>query len=127
MNVIGYECAKKVNDILAIPILKVCKRNELYVYRFPVTGSGGHASGPFLDDMYYDDYPDNEDDDTIVAPDWDDLRKCLYSLNPSDFIASEFEAIENIDEYAYKLVDYIIMKKEQRKMNICYKNSVRKK
>lgn len=115
MDVISYECAEKVNDILAIPILKVRKRHELYVYRFPVTGSGGHASGPFLDDMYYDDYPDDEDDDTIVAPDWNDLRKCLYSLNPSDFIASEFEAIENIDEYAYKLVDYIIMKKEQRK------------
>ena len=64
--------------------------------------------------MNYDDYPDDENDDTIVAPDWNDLRKCLYSLNPSDFIASEFEAIENIDEFAHKLADYIKMKKEQK-------------
>lgn len=115
MDIISYECAKNVNDILAIPMLKVCKQHELAVYRFPVTGSGGHATSPYVDIMYYDDNPANEDDDTIIAPNWDNLRKCLYSLNPSDFIVSEFEAIENIDEYAYKLVDYVIIKKEQRK------------
>lgn len=31
------------------------------------------------------------------------------------FIASEFEAIENIDEFAHKLADYIKIKKEERK------------
>ena len=112
MDRISYECARKLNDDLAWYILNACK--DVKVYRYPVTGSGGHASGPFLDDMYYDDYPDDEDDDTIVAPDWNDLRKCLYSLNPSDFIASEFEAIESIDEFAYKLVEYIKMKENKK-------------
>ena len=113
MDRISYECARELNDVLAWYILYACK--DVKVYRYPVTGSGGHASGPFIDDMYYDDYPDDEDDDTIVAPDWNDLRKCLYSLNPSDFIASEFEAIENIDEFAHKLADYIKMKKDEIK------------
>lgn len=115
MNRISYECAKEVNDILAIPLLKVCKQFELDVYRYPFTGSGGHASGPYVDMMYYDDNPNDPYDDTIVAPNWDNLRKCLYSLNPSNFIASEFEAIENIDEFAYKLADYIKIKKEEIK------------
>ena len=115
MDRISYKCSLNINDVLAWYILYSCK--DVKVYRYPVTGSGGHASEPFLDDMNYDDYPDDEDDDTIVAPDWNDLRKCLYSLNPSYFILSEFEAIENIDEFAYKLADYITMKKEEGKIN----------
>lgn len=108
MNIISYSCAKETNDTLSHILLKTCK--QLKVYRYTVTGSGGHATAPYIDNMYYDDNPADEDDDTIIAPDWNDLRKCLYSLNPSYFIASEFEAIENIDEYAYKLADYIKMK-----------------
>lgn len=103
MDIISYECAYEVNDILAIPLLKVCQQYELDVYR----------SGPHIDMMYWDDNPDDPYDDTIVAPNWDNLRACLYSFNPSDFIASEFEAIESIDEYAYKLKEYI----EWRKTN----------
>lgn len=109
MNIISYECAKEINNILAYPLLTVCKY-DLKVYRYPTNDSGGHASGPFFDDMYWDDNPDDPDDDTIVAPNWDNLRKCLYSFNPSYFILSEFEAIDNIDEYAHKLADYIKMK-----------------
>ena len=107
MDKISYECAKQVNDVLAIPLLKVCQQFELDVYRYPVTESGGHPSDPYIDMMYYDDNPDDPDDDTIIAPDWDNLRKCLYSFNPSVYILSEFEAIDNIDEYAYKLKEYI--------------------
>ena len=113
MDRISYECAKKVNDILAIPLLKVCQQFELDVYRYPVNSNGGHPSGPYIDMMYYDDNPDDPYDDTIVAPNWDNLRKCLYSLHPSYFILSEFEAIENIDEYANKLRDYYLENKSK--------------
>ena len=112
MDTISYKCAREVNSVLARPLLRVCSQPELDVYRFPVTGSGGHASGPYLDLMYWDDNPADEDDDTIVAPNWNNLRKCFYSFNPTDFTATEFEAIENIDEYAYKLVEYIEYKKK---------------
>ena len=112
MDKISYECAKQVNDVLAVPMLRVCGQLELEVYRYPVNESGGHASSAYPDIMYWDDNPSNEDDDTIIAPDWDNLRKCLYSFNPSVYILSEFEAIDNIDEYAYKLKEYIEKKKK---------------
>ena len=105
MDRISYECAKKVNDVLVCLVWRVCG-NKLKVWRYPVSSNGGHASTPYVDDMNYDDNPDDKYDDTIIAPDWEDLRKSLNSLNPSWYILSEFEAIENIDEYAYKLVDY---------------------
>jgi len=105
MERISYECAKKVNDVLVRLVWGVCG-NKLKVWRYPTSSNGGHASEPYIDDMNYDDCPDDKYDDTIIAPDWEDLRKSLNSLNPSWYILSEFEAIDNIDEYAYKLVDY---------------------
>lgn len=111
MDRISYKCAKKINDDLAWFALSVCGR-KLKVWRYPVSGSGGHYCDPYIDYRHYDDYPDDDQDDTIIAPNWDDLRKCLYSLNPSDFILSEFEAIEDIDEFAYKLADYVKRKSE---------------
>lgn len=47
------------------------------------------------------------------APNWQELRQCLYSLNPSDYILSQFEAIDDIDEYACKLVEYAKEHKNQ--------------
>ena len=114
MDRISYNCAREINDVLAFPMLRAC-HDQIKVYRYPYNGSGGHSSNPFLDEKYWDDHPEDDDDDTIIAPNWDDLRKCLNFLNPSDFILSEFEAIENIDEFAYKLVDYFKMRKENEK------------
>lgn len=105
MDRISYECAKKVNDDLVYPVWKTCG-SKLKVWRYPVSGSGGHYCDPYIDIMHSDDYPDDEYDDTIIAPNWDDLRKTLYSLNPTTWILTEFEAIDNIDEFAYKLKDY---------------------
>lgn len=94
MDRISYKCAKAINDDFAWYTLYICKNVKIY------------RDGNYLDDMYSDDNPDDRYDDTIIAPDWNDLRKCLYSLSPSWYILSEFEAIDNIDDYAYKLVDY---------------------
>ena len=110
MDIISYECAKKVNDILVNPVLRAAKDKNVKCYRYPVNESGEHATSPYLDDLGY--YKDDED--VVVAPDWEDLRKCLYSLKPSCFILSEFEAIDNIDEFAYKLVDYIKIIKKRK-------------
>ena len=105
MDRISYECAVKVNDVLVYPVWSACGR-KLKVWRYPVSGSGGHYCEPYIDNMMYDDDPSDDYDDTIIAPDWNDLRKSLNSLNPSWYILSEFESIDNIDEYAYKLADY---------------------
>ena len=106
MDRISYECAGKLNDNLAWIYQFVCKRN-LKVWRYPVSGSGGHYCDPYIDDLHYDDEPEDDYDDTIVAPNWDELRQILNHFEPPLGILVEFEAIDNIDEYATKLVDYM--------------------
>lgn len=105
MDRISYKCACEINDDLAGFALYTCGK-KLKVWRYPVSGSGGHYCDPYIDDQYYDDNPDDQYDDTIIAPDWNDLRKILNKMNPSLGILVEFEAIDNIDEYAYELAKY---------------------
>lgn len=110
MNRISYECAKKVNGILASRILCYCK--DIKVWRYPVSSGGGHGVAPFIDDMNDDDNPCDRYDDTVIAPDWEDLRKLLNFFNPSWYILSEFEAIDDVDEFAYKLKEYVERKEK---------------
>ena len=110
MDRISYECANEINDDLAWFYQYVCK-TKLKGYRYPVSGSGGRYCDPYLDDLHYDDCPEDPYDDTVIAPNWDELRKMLNALEPSYFTLSEFEAIENIDEYANKLRDYYLENK----------------
>jgi hypothetical protein len=107
MDRISYTCANKINDDLACFYQSVCKRN-LKVWRYPVNSNGGHYCDEYIDDLYYYDEPEDMWDDTVIAPNWDELRQMLNALEPSFFILSEFEAIESIDEYAYKLKDYYL-------------------
>ena len=106
MDVISYECARKVNDKLAWYALATCHR-KLKVWRYPTSGSGGHYCSPYIDDLGWDDNPDDRDDDTIIAPDWDDLRAILNYFKPSTFTLTEFEGIDDIDQFAYELVIYV--------------------
>ena len=107
MDRISYDCANKINDDLAWFALYVCGK-KLKVWRYPQSGSGGHYCDPYIDYQNYDDNPDDDYDDTIIAPNWDELRQMLNALEPSYYTLSEFEAIDNIDEYAFKLSDYYI-------------------
>lgn len=104
MDRISYDCANEINSDLAWFYQYVCRTN-LKVYR----------EDKYIDDLLWDDEPEDMWDDTVIAPNWDELRKMLNSLEPSYFILSEFEAIENIDEYAHKLRDYYLEKKNDRR------------
>lgn len=104
MDRISYDCANEINSDLAWFYQYVCRTN-LKVYR----------EDKYIDDLLWDDEPEDMWDDTVIAPNWDELRKMLNALEPSYFILSEFEAIENIDEYAHKLRDYYLEKKNDRR------------
>lgn len=104
MDRISYDCANEINGDLAWFYQYVCRTN-LKVYR----------EDKYIDDLLWDDEPEDMWDDTVIAPNWDELRKMLNALEPSYFILSEFEAIENIDEYAHKLRDYYLEKKKDRR------------
>ena len=107
MNTISYECAKEVNDILGKSYARL-----FYTLTKNCWRSGGHASGPEIDDFYYYDDPFNIDDDTCCAFTLEELDKLMNKVVLGDYRKSEFEAIDNIDEYAYKLKDYVCIKKE---------------
>ena len=113
MDRISYDCANEINSDLAWFYQYVCRTN-LKVYREPVSSSGGHYCDEYIDDLHWDDEPEDMWDDTVIAPNWDELRKMLNALEPSSYMLSEFEAIENIDEYAHKLRNYYL-EKEKRK------------
>ena len=68
MDRISYECAKKVNGIIAYRILCYCK--DVKVWRYPESSSGGHGVAPFIDGMNDDDNPCDKYDDTVIAPNW---------------------------------------------------------
>ena len=113
MDRISYECASNVNDNLAYIYQSVCKRN-LMVWREALTGSGGHSGPPYIDDLCYDDEPEDMWDDTIIAPNWDELRQILNYYNPPLGILVEFEEIDNIDTFAYKLSEYVEEKRRDK-------------
>jgi hypothetical protein len=106
MDRISYKCALEINDDLAIPVLNSCAKT-VKVWRYPESGSGGHYCDPYIDGMRWDDDPTDDYDDTIIAPNWDELRKTLSHYKPPLGILVDFEAIDSIDEYAKKLVEYI--------------------
>ena len=114
MDRISYSCANEINDDLAWFYQYVCKRN-LKVWRYPENSNGGHYCDEYIDDLNYDDEPEDMWDDTVIAPNWDELRQMLNYLSPGLAIVVDFEAIDNIDEYAYKLKDlYLEYKKSNR-------------
>ena len=104
---ISYNIAKEVNDILGKTWCKIFKNKSKKCWRFPETGSGGHAIGPFIDDFYYDDYPLDDNDDTVFAFSWNELFTLMNVVVKGDFLKSEFECIENIDKFALELNNYI--------------------
>ena len=73
MDIISYECTNEVNDILVNPILRASNGKNVKCYRYPVNESGGHAIGPYLDDLgYYN---------NALFPTW--VGNCLQSILPS--------------------------------------------
>lgn len=115
---VSYEVSKEVNDILG---KYYCRNFHHYTdkcWRYPETGSGGHASDPYIDDfIYHEDNPLNEDDDTIMAFTWKELFELINKVVVGDFRKAEFEAIDNIDTLAIKLNNYF---KEFKNEYICY-------
>ena len=94
MDVISYDCACKVSSVLdnwAIShdiIYKKCYKyvdGKITLTDFNVLSSEG----------------------SLVAMDWEELRRCLAIFNPSTKILTDFEAIDNIDEYACQVAEYI--------------------
>lgn len=111
MDRISYECAKEVNPALAHVCL--CLNRHVKCWRYPESSNGGHASAPYIDDLNCDDDPSDRYDDTFIAPTFEEMRKILDHYKPGIAILVEFEAIEAIDEYAYKLAEFV---KEKRKL-----------
>ena len=104
MDVISYECAREVNDILGKSYAILFHTLTKNCYR-----GGGY---PEIDVFYYYDDPFNIDDDTCCAFTLEELNKLMNEVVLGDYRKSEFEAIDNIDEYAYKLKEYIEKKKK---------------
>ena len=112
---VSYEVSKEVNDILGKYYCRNVFKTEPKCWRYPVNGSGGHASGPFIDDFYYDDNPLDDYDDTIFAFTWEDLYTLMNKVVKGDFRKSEFECIEDINQFALELNKYLeeVYKKER--------------
>jgi len=113
---ISFELAKEVNDTLGyaycyarLPKIKKC-------WRYPTSGNGGHPRGPYIDDIYYDDDPFDEYDDTWFAFSWKELYNLMNAYVVGDYRKVEFECIEDINEFAMKLSQYI---KEKEENSLC--------
>lgn len=104
---ISFKIAKEVNDTLGyaycharLPKIETC-------WRYPETGSGGHACAPYIDDIYYYDDPFDEYDDTWFAFSWEELYALMNAVVIGDYRKVEFESIEDIDEFALELYNYV--------------------
>ena len=104
---VSYKVSKEVNDILGHSYCRNIFKTKPKCWRYPVNGSGGHASAPFIDDFYWDDDPFDDYDDTIFAFTWEDLYALMNKVVKGDFRKSEFESIEDINQFALELYDYV--------------------
>ena len=99
---VSYEVSKEVNDVLGKYYARLFNTLTKNCWR-----SGGHASGPEIDDFYYYDDPFNIDDDTCCVFTWEELNKLMNKVVLGDYRKTEFECIENIDQFAIELKNYL--------------------
>ena len=104
---VSYEVSKEVNDILGKSYARLFNTLTKNCWR-----SGGHASGPEIDDFYYYDDPFNIDDDTCLAFTWNELHALMNKVVVGDYRKTEFECIKDINEFAIELNKYIEEKNE---------------
>lgn len=95
MDVISYKCACKVNQVLADWAIS---HSIIYKKCYKYTD---------YDKIELTDFDVLSSEASLIAMDWEELRRCLAILNPSTKTLTEFEAIDDIDEYACKVADYI--------------------
>lgn len=104
---VSYDVSKEINDTLGKYYCRLFGKLTKECWRYAVNGSGGHASDPEIDDFYYYDDPFDENDDTVMAFTWDELYALMNKVVIGDYRKTEFECIENIDEFAIELNKYI--------------------
>lgn len=107
MEYTSYQISQKVNITLGLYYAFNFHKKTSKCWRYPTSSNGGHASSPYIDDYNCDDDPFDKYDDTICAFNWDELQKIMNHKVLGCYRKSEFEAIENIDDYAMQLNDYI--------------------
>lgn len=109
MDKISFECAKSIKE-LSKTFGIYCHKVTNSVWVYPVNSNGGHSSNPFIEirsELYLDDI-----EEIWPAFDWNELRELMNIVVDGDYRKSEFEAIENIDEFAYELNEYLKIKKK---------------
>jgi len=99
---VSYEVSKEVNDVLGKNYARLFNTLTKNCWR-----SGGHASAPEIDVFYYYDDPFNIDDDTYCAFTWEELNELMNKVVLGDYRKTEFECIENIDQFAIELKNYL--------------------
>lgn len=105
---ISFETAQEVNDTLGYAYYYFAKLPKIEkCWRYPVSGSGGHPCAPYIDDLYHDDDPFDEYDDTWFAFSWKELYDIMNACIIGDYRKTEFECIEDINEFAIELNQYL--------------------
>lgn len=105
MNVISYKCALDVSLILDHWMI-----SHDIIYKKCYKCNNGKISLTDFD-VVSSEY-------SLCAPGLEELYKALIKLKPTSEIIQEFTYITDLDQYAYKLVEYI--KKIKRSINTSY-------
>jgi len=107
---VSFHVAEEVSEKLGSEYCYKFHHKTEKCWRYPETGSGGHASGPYIDDWYGDD-PFDYYPEVWFAFSWKELYALMNAVVIGDYRKVEFESIEDIDQFALELNEYI---KEQR-------------
>ena len=103
---ISFETAEKVSETLGAKFY-LCHGKPEKCWRYESTSSGAHPSAPYIDDLRYDDDPFDYYPEVWFAFSWEELFELMNKVVLGDYRKSEFECIENIDEFALELYAYI--------------------
>ena len=111
---ISFETADKCGTKLSIKYSAYCHKQTKKVWRYPENSEGGHPQSPSLEDrtdMW------GEIDEIWSAFNWNELYELMNVIVDGDYRKSKFECIENIDDFALQLYEYI---KEKFNRNLSY-------
>ena len=109
---ISFDIAKKC-DKLSINYGIYCNKNTNKVWNYPESSNGSHASSPSIkdrEDLYEDEY----EGEVWSAFSWKELFELMNKVVEGDFRKSEFECIEDINQFALELNKYIKENKPRR-------------
>jgi len=103
---ISFHVAEEVSEKLGSEYCYKFHHKTEKCWRYPETGSGGHPSDPYIDDWYSDD-PFDYYPEVWFAFSWKELYALMNAVVIGDYRKVEFESIEDIDEFALELYNYV--------------------